>query len=339
MRLWYSYFGTICLLLMSCSNEELLHEYEKLTPIKFSSLCIDITTKAENSLSSPTLPPDIAVSIYSLQHPLDSYAKLWSPKQFINTLGRTDINGDILYDNTFYFPLNEELDFFAVHPYISAETTGYNYDDTQTTTIILKEKVANQYDLMYASLLNQSKKSPVLVFKFKHLLSQITLNIIKAPSIIVGLPLTKVEINAPQNATFDIWNGELSNLTEQTTYTLDTNMTLDTDETLIPGQFLLFPKKADEIILTFGNDENNIFHVTLSGEPLEWEPGVNYQYNITISRNIPESISTATPVDNTENTPVDNTPVNNETTTDPNNVAPVTKAIAPNTVMVYRSID
>lgn len=93
------------------------------------------------------------------------------------------------------------------------------------------------------------------------------------------------------------------------------------------------------MILTFGNDGNNVFHVTLSGDPQTWEPGVNYQYNITISRNIPESVSTDTPVDNTENTPVDNTPVNNEATTDSTSVTPITKAIAPNTVMVYRSID
>lgn len=343
MKLWYSYIWITCLLLTSCSKEDLIHEYERLTPIKFSSLCIDITTKAQNSLSSSTLPPNINVSIFSLQHPSQSYSESWNPKQFNNTIGVTDINGDISYDNTFYFPLDEQLDFFSIHPFISTATTGADYDGTQYTTVTLKENTNDQYDLMYASLLNQSKKSSLLVFEFHHLLSQITLNIIKAPGITVDLPLTKVEVVAPLSGTLDIWNGTLSGFQGETTYTLDTNTTLSSDETPIPGQFLLFPQKVNEMLLTFGNDASNVFQVTLSGEPQSWEPGVNYLYNITISRNIPDSASPETPVTENTETPADNTPADiipaDDTPTDSTAVSPETKAITTGTVQVYGSID
>lgn len=298
---------TIALLLTNCSNEQQLQEYEVAQPIHFSAQCIEVSTKVSNNIE--TLPEYSQISLYSIQHLYEISPVNWNPELFNNTQGIADINGDIHYNNTYYFPAGEQLDFFAVHPFISAATTGADYDGTQYTTVTLKENTNDQYDLMYASLLNQSKKSSLLVFEFHHLLSQITLNIIKAPGIAVDLPLTKVEVVAPQSGTLDIWNGTLSGFQGETTYTLDTNTTLSSDETPIPGQFLLFPQKVNEMLLTFGNDPSNVFQVTLSGEPQSWEPGVNYLYNITISRNIPDSAS------------------------------PETKAITTGTVQVYGSID
>lgn len=339
MKISVSYIICIFSLLMGCSNETILEEYEISTPIYFSSSCISIHTKSVGGSCNGVLPENSRFSLFSIQHPLNIAPAKWNPALFNNTLGTSDAYGDILYDNTYYFPVGDQLDFFAIHPFISSATTGSDYSGSQTVAITLKENTADQYDLMYASLLNQSKKSPTLVFEFHHLLTQITVNILKAPDVTIDLPLTQIQLVAPQSATLDIWNGQLSNLQGQATYMLQTDTLLSNNETLIPGQFLLFPQKATRMILTFGTDGKNVFEVTLSDDPQTWEPGFNYQYNITISRNIPESVSTDTPVDNTENTPVDNTPVNNETTTDPNNVASVTKAIAPNTVMVYRSID
>lgn len=330
------YISCLTLLLTSCNNEELMKEYDTLTPIRFSSQCIEVSTK---SINNHTLPEFAQTSLFSIQHKENIASTMWNPELFNNTVGVADANGDILYDNTYFFPVGDQLDFFAIHPFISLLTTSTEYNGSQTVTITLKENTINQYDLMYASLLNQSKKNSTLVFEFHHLLTQITINIIKAPNIIIDLPLTQIQLVSPQSATLDIWEGQLNNIQGQATYTLETNTLLNNNETLISGQFLLFPQKATKMLLTFGNDGNNVFEVALSGDPQTWEPGVNYQYNITISRNIPESASTETPVDNTENTIVDNTPVDNETTTDSTSVTPVTKAITTNTVMVYRSID
>ena len=340
MVLRHSYLWIVFLLFICCSNEGLLHEYEDLIPIKFSSSYVDITTKAENR-SQATLPPDIEISIFSLQHPLGSYAQSWCPKQFNNTIGITDINGDIMYDNTYYFPFGEQLGFFAIYPFISFTTTGADYNGTQYTSVTLKDNAADQYDLMYASLLNQSKKSSVLVFEFHHLLTQITLNIIKAPGFTVDLPLTKVQIAAPQSATLDIWQGQLSDIAGQTTYTLDTNTTLCDGDNPISSKFLLFPQKADEMILTFGNDESNVFHVVLSGEPQIWEAGVNYQYNITINRNIPEIASPEVPADNnaTPDEEVNNGGEIPETPTDSTATEPETKVSDPNPYHIHLSID
>ena len=326
------------LLLLSCNNEELVQEYEKDVPIRFRSLCVEISTKSTNNSS---ILKDSKISLFSIQHIPNNPASSWIPKLFNNTKGISDLNGDILYDNTYFFPAGNELDFFAIHPFISATNTGSDYNGTQSTTVTLKDNAVDQYDLMYASLLNQSKKSSVLVFEFHHLLTQITINIIKNAGVTIDLPLTKVQITAPQSATLDIWQGQLSDIAGQTTYTLNTNTTLSDGDNSIPGQFLLFPQKANEMILTFGNDESNVFHVALSDEPQIWEAGVNYQYNITINRNIPEIASPEVPADNnaTPNEEVNNGGEIPETPTDSTATEPETKVSDPNPYHIHLSID
>ena len=139
----------------------------------------------------------------------------------------------------------------------------------------------------------------------------------------------------------DIWQGQLSDIAGQTTYTLNTNTTLSDGDNPIPGQFLLFPQKANEMILTFGNDESNVFHVALSDEPQIWEAGVNYQYNITINRNIPEIASPEVPADNnaTPNEEVNNGGEIPETPTDSTVTEPETKVSDPNPYHIHLSID
>lgn len=338
MNIHLSYLLCGLLLLLSCNNEELIQEYEKDVPIRFRSLCVEISTK---SINNSSILKDSQISLFSIQHLPNNSVSSWIPNLFNNTKGISDLNGDILYDNTYFFPTGNELDFFAIHPFISSATTGSKYDGTQYTTVTLKNNATDQYDLMYASLLNQSKKSSVLVFEFHHLLTQITINIIKNTGVTIDLPLTKVQIAAPQSATLDIWQGQLSDITGQTTYTLDTNTTLSDGDNPISGQFLLFPQKANEMILTFGNDESNVFHVALSDEPRTWEAGVNYQYDITINRNIPEITSPEVPVDDnvTPNEEVNNGGEIPETPTDSTATASQTKASGPNPYHIHLSID
>ncbi|UVR25270.1 fimbrillin family protein [Parabacteroides distasonis] len=310
----------------------------QLVSTRFRSLCVEISTK---SINNSSILKDSQISLFSIQHLPNNSVSSWIPNLFNNTKGISDLNGDILYDNTYFFPTGNELDFFAIHPFISSATTGSNYDGTQYTTLTLKDNTADQYDLMYASLLNQSKKSSVLVFEFHHLLTQITINIIKNAGVTIDLPLTKVQITAPQSAILDIWQGQLSDIAGQTTYTLNTNTTLSDGDNPIPGQFLLFPQKANEMILTFGNDESNVFHVALSDEPQIWEAGVNYQYNITINRNIPEIASPEVPADNnaTPNEEVNNGGEIPETPTDSTVTEPETKVSDPNPYHIHLSID
>ena len=116
------------LLLLSCNNEELVQEYEKDVPIRFRSLCVEISTKSTNNSS---ILKDSKISLFSIQHIPNNPASSWIPKLFNNTKGISDLNGDILYDNTYFFPAGNELDFFAIHPFISATNTGSDYNGTQ----------------------------------------------------------------------------------------------------------------------------------------------------------------------------------------------------------------
>lgn len=155
----HTLWGLTLLLLISCNNEELLQEYEESAPIHFTYQNIDILTKSTTK-SNNKLTENTQVSLFSIQHSENSIVDHWEPTLFNNTMGITNISGDILYNNTYYFPIDKQLDFFAIHPFISTTNTGSDYDGTQLTNIILKENVNEQYDLMYASLLNQSKNHP-----------------------------------------------------------------------------------------------------------------------------------------------------------------------------------
>lgn len=298
------YIICFTLLFSNCNNEEFLQDAEESLPIRFSSQCINISTRTTGTISGNLLPSATQVSLFSLQHPANTPPAKWLPELFNNTIGIADSQGDILYDNTYYFPVGEELDFFSIHP--SINEMGSVYSDAKTIDIQLKEDVTEQFDLMYASLLNQSKKTPTLVLKFNHLLSQITFHMIQGASAIIDLPLTKIEIQAPKTGTLNLWTGELDTFTDQSSiYTLNTH-TVITDETPVDGQFMLFPEKATDIFLTFGTDGSQVYHLTLatSEEPYRWESGKNYQYNITINKNITDQISPAPDNSNTTDTEV-----------------------------------
>lgn len=315
------------LFFVCCNSEELLQEQEVSTAIRFTSQYIDISTKTPGAISGNILPENSEISLFSLNHPIDIAPNHWEPELFNNTLGIADQKGDILYDNTYYFPTGEQIDFFALYPSISE--IGSTYLNKKTIDVQLPADAADQYDLMYASLLDQSKKSSTLVFQFSHLLTQVTFHIIQGENTIIDLPLTKIEIIAPQRAQLNLWKGHLNIYSDElTTYTLSTNTPIE-NETRIPGQFLLFPEKATEFILTFGNDDSHIYHITPSEEPYYWDPGKNYQYNIVINKDItdatlppadvpstPEENPSVTPPVEETTPPADSTPTEDPGTTD-----------------------
>lgn len=320
-------FYLFMLLFVNCNNEELMQEQKDSVPIRFSSQYIDISTKTPGAIVGNILPENSEISLFCLRHAIDIAPNHWEPELFNNTLGIADQKGDILYDNTYYFPTGEQLDFFALYP--STSEIGSTYYDMKTIDVELQTNAADQYDLMYASLLNQSKKSTKLVFEFNHLLSQITFHIVKGQNITIDLPLTKIELIAPQRAQLNLWKGNLNIYTDElTTYTLSTETPIEND-TPISGQFLVFPEKATEFILTFGYDNTHVYHITPSDEPYRWEAGTNYQYNIIINKDItdpslppvdvpspPSDTTTVTPPAEETTPPVDSIPTEDPGTID-----------------------
>lgn len=312
MRLSILYIISLFLFLCSCSSEELLQEEDMQQPIRFTSQYLQLGTKVPGVITDNRLPEGAAISIFALQHPINEPLGSWSPSLFNNTPGTADSQGNILYDDTYYFPTGEQLDFFALYPSISE--IGSNYYNRKTIDVELPANTADQYDLMYASLLNESKKSSPLVFEFNHLLSQITFHIVKGQNITIDLPLTKIELIAPQRAQLNLWKGNLNIYTDElTTYTLSTDTPIEND-TPIPGQFLVFPEKATEFILTFGYDNTHVYHITPSEEPYRWEAGTNYQYNIIINKDITDPILPPVDVPSTPSDTTTVTPPAEETT-------------------------
>lgn len=284
MKLSSFYIISFLFLLGSCSNEQLLQEADTRQPIRFTSQCLRVDTKVPGIITDHTLPQGSVISIFSLQHPINEPLSQWWPTLFNNTFGRADSKGNILYEDTYYFPAGEQLDFFAVYPSLAELESPYA--DEESVNITLQAEADRQVDLMYASLLNQSKKEPALIFNFHHLLSQITFTLIRGESAFIDLPLTKIEVIAPQTGTLNLWTGELLPQSDPlATYTLTTHSWIE-NETPIPGCFLLFPQKASEFIFTFGTDYSHIYHIAPSDMPAEWEAGKCYQYNITINKNI-----------------------------------------------------
>lgn len=323
MRTVVSYLIGIISLLCSCSNEELLEKYEAPVPIRFSTQCVEIVTKQNGAIPSSILPENTQISIFSLEHAIGEMPSTWNPGIFNNTLGTTDAVGDILYTNTYYFPIGNELDFFAVSPSLK-EMGISSYTDHEEIEISLPKEATNQYDLMYASLPKQSKKSEKLVFEFKHLLSQIQFTLTKSASATVSLPLTKIEIVASSQGLFNLWKGTLTTLDgSETNFQLTTQLDIN-DTQDVAGSLLLFPQIPTKFILTFGNSETEEVHeVTTNGQPATWEAGINYHYTIQIDRNIPaqaasssEITDSAEPID-TPHTPIYDT----NTETEPTNPA------------------
>lgn len=113
MKKKITYFLFLLLQLISCSNEELLQEHEKASPILFTSHCIEVSTKTNHTVF---LAQNSPISLFSIQHPEDYTVNSWTPMLFNNTQGITDANGDILYDNTYYFPIGDQLDFSQFTP-------------------------------------------------------------------------------------------------------------------------------------------------------------------------------------------------------------------------------
>lgn len=316
--------------LFSCNNEELLNEYEHPIPIRFSSQCIDITTKTAGVISGNTLPANTHISLFSLTHQPGISADSWLPNPFNNTPGLADTSGDILYDNTYYFPVGEELDFFAVHPVV--EEMNPTYGGEEEITFSLKKNTADQFDLMYASLYNQSKKSQTLIFEFHHLLTQITFQIVKKEGVTVDLPLTQIEVTAPQTGVLNIRTGLLTPLANtNTTFVLNTETDIN-QTSQIPGQFLLFPQTTADIILSFGTDGNHVYPVSISQDAGEWIAGQNYQYTITINSDI---ISTIAPKSYTQHNEAGNSSMNDNTSTGKEKV--ITKSIKNQPLSIYLS--
>lgn len=113
MRTIYSYIVYIILLLQlnSCNNEGLMYEYEHSTPIKFSSSCINVSTKSQGIIENNKLPKGSNISIFSIQHPENTTINLWEPILFDNIKGISNFNGDIEYNNTYYFQIKNNLTF------------------------------------------------------------------------------------------------------------------------------------------------------------------------------------------------------------------------------------
>lgn len=324
MKLFVIYLISFLLFLCGCSNEALLQEYDTQVPIRFASECLQLKTGTSGVVPGNRLPSLSTISIFSLQHPVNEPIYKWKPTLFNNTIGRADSQGNIIYDNTYYFPTGEQLDFFAIYP--SLGEMNSDYSDNELIDITLKPNAQDQVDLMYASLLDQSKKEPLLIFNFHHLLTQITFNIIQGEGAIIDLPLTRIEVIAPKNAILNLWNGELLPDPDQTSAYFLTTHTQIEGITTIPGYFLLFPQKATEFVLTFGTNASHIYHIASSDTPSTWQAGMSYQYNITINKNITdqiypfpdsnESTDNIPSEDLTPSDPIENDPNNDQTNSD-----------------------
>lgn len=275
----------LCILLLdSCNNEQLLEEYERPVPIRFSSQCVEIATKTSGVIVGNILPQNTQISLFSLTHQPNVVATAWEPAPFNNTQGLADAQGDILYDNTYYFPSGQELDFFALHPTIGEISSAYTGEEE--ITFSLKENAAEQFDLIYASLLNQSKKSETLIFEFRHLLTQVSFQVVKNEGVTVNMPLTQIEVVAPQTGRLNIRTGVLTPITETTKNFILSTQTDINQTSVVAGQFLLFPSLATDFILTFGNSSDHVYHVSTTQAEEVWKPGQNYLYTITINRDI-----------------------------------------------------
>lgn len=156
--------------MVSCSQNEEFENAGKQAEIKFQSL-VKAGTKA-TVITTGTLET-FTVCAYKtdgLYESATDLATVFMPATLVNK----DNEENWIPETTYYWPAEGKVQFFAASPKQTIEVSAGKKTPTFNYTI---KDVADQEDLVAASLIDEDKTSGKLVLPFKHLLSQINITL------------------------------------------------------------------------------------------------------------------------------------------------------------------
>lgn len=162
------------LILSSCSQNQEIENYEQMNREEVRLTPYVNKTKA-NVMGDVALQ-ETGFKVFAVQHaagvPID-YSGL---PVFMNNIQESWNTDKWMHDGKYYWPETGALSFFMVAPYYSANLDMVQPTEVagkMTLPITVNNNVADQIDILAASVLNQTKAKPVVDFTFKHILSKI----------------------------------------------------------------------------------------------------------------------------------------------------------------------
>lgn len=171
------------LILSSCSQNQEIENYEQLNREE-----VRLAPYVNKSKASVNFLKDVQESgfkVFAVQHAVGAtdYSGSVFMSQLKESWDKTLTSPAWTHTGKYYWPESEALSFFMVAPYYDSskpyltDDANANLDITQgasmTLSVKVKDDVAQQVDILAASVLNQTKAQPVVGFTFKHILSRI----------------------------------------------------------------------------------------------------------------------------------------------------------------------
>lgn len=202
---------------------------------------------------------------------------------------------------TYYWPLTDNIQFFAYSPMTSTAVSNYAATNQYPTFEYTVGEVAAQEDLLAASAtdMTKDKANAEVTLTFKHLLTQINFSA-KGSTDGYTYTVKKIEIsgvNSKSTFTFDSDGGSWGNTSAPTAYVYAGNYTDISGTTLTPfssgsNALMLMPQSlpADaKIVVAYmvSKEGSTIFDGTgeVSLEDVVWAANNQIRYTLTLSDN------------------------------------------------------
>lgn len=181
-------FAACALILSSCSQNQEIENYEQMN--REEVRLAPYVNKTKASVMGDVALQENGFKVFAVQHATEAngdYSKMPVFMNNIQELWNTSLVPDAWsHEGKYYWPETDALSFFMVAPYYDekkqylAGDANANLDITQgqsmTLPVTIKDNVAEQIDILAASVLNRTKgfnASGKVDFTFKHILSRI----------------------------------------------------------------------------------------------------------------------------------------------------------------------
>ena len=175
-------FAACALILSSCSQNQEIENYEQMNREEVRLAPYVNKTKASvTNLDAMQKSEYSGFKVFAVQHATEANGDYSKMPVFMNNIQELWVTDKWTHAGSYYWPETQALSFFMVAPYYapsaSEAVTNPTLDiikgQSMTLPITIKDNVAEQIDILAASVLNQTKAKSVVDFTFKHILSRI----------------------------------------------------------------------------------------------------------------------------------------------------------------------
>lgn len=284
--------------MMSCTENEVIENAGNKKVVKFGT-AVSSTTRA--AITDITALQASGFTVYAYNTGADAAGTGKLNKVFMDNLGVSYSAPDWSFTGTYYWPLSDNIQFFAYAKDADATYAAVATDSYPTITYKINDDPKLQKDFVVAEAVNQKSSDNAVSLKFNHVLTQVNFSV-KGDDENLTYKIASLKIEGVANTgTYsygtDKWTVDGSttgtyaySLATGASVTGTTAVKLDQDK----GALMLMPQTltaAAKINITYsvynGNDPvaaEITAPVTLSNTTA-WEPGKKIRYTLTLANN------------------------------------------------------